>query len=292
MLRRYAGFMSLFALGAALVMIFNGPATAKGQKKKKEPNREIHQDQRRLNELERDQSRLNQQIEHLEKSLPSARDSLKKSQDELHTHDGKLDKVRDAYDAAKLKVKQSTEQLAAIVKQVEDSQPSTSPFAQAKAAYLAAKEAYDQAVDRVANSPNYQAAYQQATAADDRATLLPAVRKKWIDENPDVAQAQGKAAAAKAIYERLLSELLHKSPQWVQANDVLEQAKKAESEREKELRSVSAKVAALKKSVEQMQADVKKKDASLERDRSELRKTSKKIDALRDEIRRDRNRNR
>lgn len=177
----------------------------------------IRQAQQRLEALQREESSLRKEVEHLDKHLPKVRDQVKTDREELHQTEAEHRKTKDAVQAAKDAVKSQAKQLDELEAKIEAAQPIGSTYAKAKVASEATKTAYQKAVDEAEESPEYKVAYQEAMASENKATLLPAVRKKWLDEKPAVVESRQKMLAAKEAYENLREPLLAKNPEWIKA---------------------------------------------------------------------------
>jgi chromosome segregation ATPase len=244
----------------------------------------IRQAQQRLEALQREESSLRKEVEHLDKHLPKVRDQVKTDREELHQSEAEHRKTKDAVQAAKDAVKSQAKQLDELEAKIEAAQPVGSAYAKAKAASEATKTAYQKAVDEAEESPEYKAAYQEAMASENKATLLPAVRKKWLDEKPAVVESRQKMLAAKEAYENLREPLLAKNPEWIKASEACKKAKDDEQEASRREDQLAGKCASAKKSLARQEAEVKKMEATLEQARNSVRQLPGHIETLRRQI--------
>ena len=232
----------------------------------------IRENQLRLEALRREESVIRRQVQHVESQLPSARTELKQQQAELEAIEHGVAAARSASDEAEQNVKYMAQRLADTVKQVEESQPSSSPFARARSTYLAGREAYNRAVGKITDSPEYKAAYQQAVDSPNRTTLMLQVKKQWIDDDQAVAKARDEVTQAKETYERLRTDVLGNSSAWKLASEALKRARNEEADLQQQARSLAGKQASRKRSVAAFGREVKTMEAALPRGKAALQR--------------------
>jgi len=274
---------------ALLCLASLSPAMGAQDAAKRERQRErdeLQRDQARLAALEREQKSLQALVDRLEKQLPDARKRLDKLQDDDKSLDKDLAAARSDSDSAGDAAKAAQRLLADLVSRLESSQPAGSAFSQARSQQQAARDARTAAVDAVEKSAEYQAA--RAEALRSPAELLPALRKKWIDDNPAVAAASTRLLTAKATYDRLLDELLRGNGEWRKASGELQKARDKAAEKEARLKSLAARHVELNRTLTAARTEVKQMEASLSKAKNELPGLAKKCEQVRREIERDR----
>lgn len=288
MLSNSSALPRVFLIGAAVLALASG---AEAQRRDDSRYREIQQHeqrirqgQQRLEALQREESSLNKQVQHLDKQLPKAHDQLKTLRESLREAEAEHRKAKDAAQAAKDAVKSHAKQLDEMEAKIEAAQPAGSAFAKAKTACEETKAAYQKAVDEAQESPGYKAAYQEAMASENKAILLPAVRKKWLDENRTVVETREKMLAAKKAYEDLREPLLAKHPGWVKASEACKKAKDDEQDVARREDQLAGKFATGKKSLARQEAEVREMEATLARARSAVKQIPGHIESLRRQI--------
>jgi chromosome segregation ATPase len=212
--------------------------------------------------------------------LPGAKDKLKKAEGELKEVDRHSDAVRDELAKLRNAIKSAAQSLAEVAERIETSQPSDSPFGQARAACLAAKSEYQAKIDEIGNSTEYKQAYAEAVASNNRAVLMPAIKKRYLDDDPAVVALRERLTQTKAAYEKLQQELFARTPEYGRADQTLDRAKDEENKAEKQLRDATGKLTAAKRALAAQQAAVNNMDGALHRDKDAL----KKIPGLRDKL--------
>ena len=242
--------------------------------------RQIRAGEQQLHQLKQQESQLNKEVQQLERELPGAKDKLKKAEGELKEADRASDAVRDDLAKHRDAIKSATQSLAEVAERIEKSQPSNTPFGQARAAYLAAKSSYQAKIDEISNSAEYKQAYAEAVASNNRAVLMPAIKKKYLDDNPEVLSLREQLTQAKAAYEKLQQELFARMPEYGRAAQTLDRAKDEEDKAEKGLRDATGKLTAAKRTLAVQQAAVNNMEGALHRDKDTL----KKIPGLRDKV--------
>jgi predicted RNase H-like nuclease (RuvC/YqgF family) len=278
----------------AVILVFNSTMAAAAnpnkdqQKETQREKRELHEDRDRLDALQREETLLRREVERLEKRQPTLRDKLNKLEVEARELDTQLAAARKMAETAKDAAKAAKQALSDVTARIEESQPSNSDFAKARATYLAAKEEYAKSIDQIENSAMYRAAYQQAVDSPERTTLLPQVRKRWLDENPTVVAVRDRLLQSKATYEKLLSVLLHADPGWIKASGEAEEASSQEKDAGQELQTLVKKKASAEQSLAATRADLKSDESKLSYARNALKRIPEKKEALRREIERDR----
>lgn len=275
--------LALVALGLSFP---TAAAAAESKKEKQRDKRELQKDQARLDALEREEKDLKSQVGKLEKQLPGARGQLDKLESEARVIDKQLAATRREAEQARDAARDAKRLLADVVKRIEEVQPADSPFGQARAAYLAARAEQTAAIEAIENSPEYQAA--RKAAAQSSATVLPQMRTKWIDQNPEVVAARKKLAEAKEAYEKRLDELLRKDPSWQRTSREEERARDRETDAEKRLNGLATLNMKSDHALGAARSAVKQMESALAKARHELKSIPGKKESLRREIDRDR----
>jgi len=287
-------WLGLAALVAAALLAARSalPAEKKGDDARRREaarlDQEIRRNQQRLDGLRREEAQLRTQVQNLEKKLPGLRERVKKGETELATAKGEMAEAQKAIDAAESAVKQATQYLAQVVKQIEDSQPEGSAFAKARAAYLAAKQVHERALDAVQESPEYKEALEKAKASPDRLKAFPEVRKQYLDKNPAVVEALADLTGKRQVYEDLRTGLLSRDKGWREASEALTRAKSKEIEAEQQGRAKAGKQTSLTKELADARRDLKAGETTLANGQAQLKRYPALCDAIEREIHRDR----
>jgi chromosome segregation ATPase len=210
---------------------------------------------------------LSAQVSDLQREAESLRTDVQKAEEEYGAAKKQRDAARRGLDKAEAAAREAGRRLAEIALRVEETEPKDSTFGRARAACLAARAAYDAAVARAEQAADYQAAYEQAKSAVDRASAVHDVRKQWIDGNPAVAEASARWRSARAAYEALRDLLLHKNTEWERAAKALAEARKVRdaAQRSPEMMAVVQREGAAKRKLAKLAASLKKKAEQLDR---------------------------
>jgi len=278
--RRENGTVPLVSLFAAVVLAVAPAAAAKDNKANEYRKRQqraayeqrIRQNQMRLKALEREGSVIRQQVQHLEKQIPAARAKIKSAQQQMQTTAMQVDSARVALEEAEAEAKRVSENLAVVAEDVEKGQPSDSPFAKARNAYLAAKQEYAGTVEKIVNSLEYKEAYGRATQSGSTAALVLQLRKEWIDNDPAVTAARSQLKITKTAYDRLRSEVLRGDSGWLEQSRAAERAREQESEADKQARSIAGRYATMKRYFARMQRELKAMETTLPRGKAALKR--------------------
>ena len=127
-------------------------------------------------------------------------------------------------------VDKAAHDLAAIERSLEESQPDDSPFAQAKTHYAAARKRNQAAVDRVLNSPHYQAELVKLPdSGDNRAERLGDLRSQALSNDTEASIAAVELSAARRQYDALHDALLHQDAGWKSAVEALNKLRQDQS---------------------------------------------------------------
>lgn len=293
-------FQKRSAPAAALlfaVVVFSAAGTADAQKDREQHRKRlqravceqrIRQNQMRLRALEQEEAAIRRQVQYIEKQIPAAREKLKQAQQQLRSTETAIGYAQQTLKQAKAATKNASENLAAVAKRVEESQPAGSPFARAMKSYLAARAQYTEAVDAVVNSRPYKDAYARAAASASRSKLLVKLRREWIQDDPAVKTARYQLDTSKAAYDKLRSEVLRKSSDWLEASDALIRAKNLESEAERQVKTTAGKFAAMKRFFARMQHETRVMEMALPRGKEALKRIPQMKRSIRRQIEEDR----
>jgi chromosome segregation ATPase len=192
------------------------------------PNRKHARDN--ANAVRREARELSAEGIALQREVDQLRSDIQKAEQEYSAAKKDRDGIRREIEAAEKSARDAGRELAEITQRLEDEQPRESPFAQAKAAYLAARSAYDAAVAKAESTAEFQEASRAARSAVDPVAAVRALRKQWIDDAPTVAEASAKWRAAKSVYGARRDAMLHKSADWERATKSLAEARRTRDE--------------------------------------------------------------
>jgi chromosome segregation ATPase len=257
-------------------------------RRRDEIDRRIRENERALDALRQQESNLTREVDRLERELPTVEQRVKQSENDAKEADRATDAVRAEINQHREAVKAASQQLAEVGKRIEDSQPSGSPFAQARNAYLAAQSAYQQKTDEVTASAEYRQAYESAVASANRAVLMPQVRKQYLDENPAIVALRDQVTATKAPYLKLQEELMASNSQYAGAVQAAERVRSDEARAEKQLRELAATLTTAKRAAAKTRTEMAAMETALHRDRDALKKIPNMRERLQRQIENDR----
>lgn len=278
------------ALGLTATSAVGQTKNRKQDQKKKEDQRErdeLKKDQARLDALQREETTLKREADQLEKDLPLAKTradgALKKSRELAN----QLAATRRSAEDAEKAYRANKATIADLVEKIEGSQSPSSDFGKLRAAYLTAREEYKKAIDAAENSEGYKAACQSASQATNRAIAMAEARKLWIDQNSDVISAQTRLAEAKKAHQAALDALLKADPEWVKADQRLDESSRRERDLSSQLQTLAGQATRADRESDAATAAAKALDTKLKRDQQELKKIPDRKEALKKEIERD-----
>jgi len=222
---------------------------------------------RRGNVVRREAAVLSAGSNELQREVESLQSDVKKAEEELSAAKKEMSGFQKEIDIAEKVVREAGRALAEIADKVESSQGPDSPFAEVKAKYLEAKEVYDKSVAKVEKSPEFQAAKKETESAADRSVAFLAVRKKWVDEDPAIAEARSKYQSAKSTCDVRRDQVLHKSAEWQQATKDLAEARKKRDETAHDPKGASTaqRESSAKKQLAKLRPELEAKKAALAR---------------------------
>ncbi len=229
-------------------------------------DQQIRQAQQRLDAIQREESQLNRQIEQYDKDLPEIRKQLETARDEVRQSESALGDARQSAEQAREAVRAAAKQLGDVEDRIEANLEPTSDVVKAKAAYEAARQTYQQAVENAEKSPEYKAAYEEAQTPASKTAL----RKEWIDRNPAVIAARAKLLEAKKAYEKLRDALFQSQPEWREATEACQKAKAQEQQVVDQIDKLAGQFTAKKKASAHKEAEIKRIESALQQARRTL----------------------
>jgi chromosome segregation ATPase len=150
---------------------------------------------------------------------------------------GSIDVAADEAKNSKSDADVNSQRVREIEEQLEQSQPKDSPLAQARADYLAAKEALEDATEEIFESEEYKAKYQAALKEGDRATTIPKLKSEALKNDQVYQRAKIVYDAVRQIYEQERSAVFAKSNEWVEATKATREARGEQTKAEQKVQS-------------------------------------------------------
>jgi len=248
----------------------------------------IRENQRRLAALKQQEGALKRQVAYLETQLPLVRSSLQQAEQRLAQEQQHVAEVRSQFDQTAASMRSLSAGMREISQRVESRQPPDSPLAAAAAAYSAARLAYNQTIARIASSPGYQAAYARASEGSEPGSARAVLRKRWIDENPQVVAARQEMLSRQKLYEQALQDALREDSEWLSTAENLQAASKRHAELNAELEKLSRSYRELARAVAQFRAQVQTMEAALPQSKAALNRIPAMRQSLERQIARDR----
>lgn len=256
---------------AVLLLALASPTEAQDNRRPRENwnqrnDQQILQAQQRLDAIQREESQLNRQIEQYDKDLPEIRKQLETARDEVRQSESALGETRQSAEKAREAVRAAAKHLGDVEGRIEANLEPTSDVVKAKAAYEAAKQAYQQAVASAERSPEYKAACEDAQTPASKTAL----RREWIDKNPAVIAARAKLLETKKAYEKLRDALFQSRPEWREATEACQKAKDQEQQVVDLVDKLAGQFTAKKKASARKEAEIKRTESALQQARRTL----------------------
>ncbi len=229
--------------------------------------RDRDRDRERDDPFRRGAFAMSAQVSDLQREVDSLRTEVQKAEEEYNAAKKQRDAARKGLDKAETTAREAGRRLAEVALRVEETEPKDSTFGRAREASLAARAAYEAAVAKAENAAEYQAAYEQAKGAVDRAGAVHELRKQWIDGNPTVAEASARWRSARSAYETLRDVLFHKNAEWERAAKELAEARRGRdaAQRSPEAIAATQREGVAKRKLAKLEATLKKKAEQLDR---------------------------
>jgi hypothetical protein len=264
----------------AAVVVLTASAAEAGKKKKGRNRGGDQQRQAKLRALQAKESALRNEIAMLESRIPIAQQMLQNAQNHLGAKMSSVGGARGEVEEVENRVKELSEKLESIALYAEEKQGDDTPWGRAKAAMLKAQEQRDALIQKILDSAAYEAACKEAEKSPERGRLLAAIRKEFIDTNPEVIGARGLAKRAEADYEQVKRDALAKDSHWVGTVEELKRARAQLTEIKTQLSQNSRDQIITRHTVDRMRSALALMQAALVKDKADLSRVQREKKSL------------
>ena len=262
------------------VAVLTASAADAGKKRKGRHRGGDQQRQAKLRALQAKESALRREIAMLQGRIPLAQQMLQNAESHLGAKMSSVGSARGEVEEAEKRVEEISEKLESIALYAEQQQGDDTPWGRAKAAMLKAQEERDALVQKILDSPAYEAACKEAEKSPQRGRLLAEIRKKYIDTNPEVIGARGLAKRAEVEYEQVKREALAKDSQWAGTLEELKRARQQLMEIETKLSQDSRDHIITRHTVARMRSALALMQAALVKDKADLSRVEREKKSL------------